>query len=437
MRYAATHGSFVPSSRPSVAAARSLAAIVALAALAMAATLLSPASSGAQEDDGSSGRDRSERDEAALVDIDVDVLRSDGGDVSDALGDIAANVDEQVEQLSNARAAVTAAEEQLALADLAVADTEARLQELSLQTDGIVVDAFVNPPAEVALDALSARSLTDLSVKQSILNTKATTDAETLEMYREADAQLETERAERAALAETMEDNRDTAETALGDLESALSQQAQFALEVEERLDRQLSEADSLAALDPEAAAEIQARESQIAATLAGMQEEARRIAAQENSAALAALAEEAKQYTIKEPPGGVVNVPCPAGGSIDIAGDIASQLGRLLNDAAAAGVTMCGGGYRDPSEQIAVRRANCGTSNYAIYQAPSSYCSPPTARPGTSMHEQGLAVDFQCAGGGTVSYGDSCHDWLRANASTYGLYNLPSEPWHWSVSGE
>ena len=189
----------------------------------------------------------------------------------------------------------------------------------------------MNPPAEVALDALSARSLTDLSVKQSILNTKATTDAETLEMYQEADAQLETEQAERAALAETMEDNRDTAETALGDLESALSQQAQFALEVEERLDRQLSEADSLAAR-PRGGRRDPGRESQIAATLAGMQEEARRIAAQENSAALAALAEEAKQYTIKEPPGGV-DVPCPAGGSIDIAGDIASQLARLLNE--------------------------------------------------------------------------------------------------------
>jgi len=428
----------VPSSRPSVNVARSLAALVALAALAMAATLLVPATSGAQEDDGaSSGNDRSERDEAALVDIDLDVMRSEGGDVSDALGDIAANVDDQVEQLSDARAAVTAAEEQLALADLAVADTESRLQALSLQTDGIVVDAFVNPPAEVALDAFSARSLTDLSVKQSILNTKATTDAETLDMYQEADAQLEVEKSERAALAQTMEDNRDAASTALSDLESALSQQAEFAVRVEERLDQQLSEADSLAAVDPATAAEIQARESQIATTLSGMQEEARRIAAQENSAALAAQAEEAKQYTIKEPPGGVVNVPCPAGGSIDIAGDIASQLTRLLNDAAAAGVTMCGGGYRDPSEQIAVRRANCGSSNYAIYQAPSSYCSPPTARPGTSMHEQGLAIDFQCAGGGSVSYGDSCHDWLRANASTYGLYNLPSEPWHWSVSGE
>ena len=42
-----------------------------------------------------------------------------------------------------------------------------------------------------------------------------------------------------------------------------------------------------------------------------------------------------------------------------------------------------------------AVRRANCGSSNYAIYQMPASACSPPTARPGTSMHEQGLAIDF------------------------------------------
>ena len=87
MRYAATHGSFVPSSRPSVNVVRSLAALVALATLAMAATLLAPATSGAQEDDGaSSGNDRSERDEAALVDIDLDVMRSDGGDVTDALG---------------------------------------------------------------------------------------------------------------------------------------------------------------------------------------------------------------------------------------------------------------------------------------------------------------------------------------------------------------
>ena len=25
---------------------------------------------------------------------------------------------------------------------------------------------------------------------------------------------------------------------------------------------------------------------------------------------------------------------------------------------------------------------------------------------------------------------------WLNAHGATYGFYNLPSEPWHWSVNG-
>jgi D-alanyl-D-alanine carboxypeptidase len=28
------------------------------------------------------------------------------------------------------------------------------------------------------------------------------------------------------------------------------------------------------------------------------------------------------------------------------------------------------------------------------------------------------------------------CFVWLAANAGTYGLKNLPSEPWHWSTNG-
>ena len=133
------------------------------------------------------------------------MLRSDRGDVTDALGDIAANVDDQVQQLSDARAAVTAAEEQLALADLAVADTESRLAGPE-PADRRHRRRRLHEPAgrEWRSTPSAARSLTDLSVKQSILNTKATTDAETLEMYQEADAQLETEKSERAALAETM-----------------------------------------------------------------------------------------------------------------------------------------------------------------------------------------------------------------------------------------
>jgi hypothetical protein len=50
-------------------------------------------------------------------------------------------------------------------------------------------------------------------------------------------------------------------------------------------------------------------------------------------------------------------------------------------------------------------------------------------------MHEQGLAIDFTC-GGSTVSSGGACFSWLTTHAAAYGLYNLPSEPWHWSTDG-
>jgi LAS superfamily LD-carboxypeptidase LdcB len=65
----------------------------------------------------------------------------------------------------------------------------------------------------------------------------------------------------------------------------------------------------------------------------------------------------------------------------------------------------------------------------------PASYCSPPTARPGTSMHEQGLAIDFT-VGGTTIGYGSAAYDWLQAHAADYGLFNLAGEPWHYSTNG-
>ncbi len=157
---------------------------------------------------------------------------------------------------------------------------------------------------------------------------------------------------------------------------------------------------------------------------------------ARARAAELAELADANKNITgIKPVAGGVADVACPDGGTVQVAGAIAGQIERLLGDAAEAGYTMCGYGYRDPAEQIAVRRANCGTSNYAIYQAPSSACRPPTARPGTSLHEQGLAIDFT-VGSGTIGSTSGAYRWLKANGSNYGMYNLPGEPWHWSVDG-
>ncbi len=91
----------------------------------------------------------------------------------------------------------------------------------------------------------------------------------------------------------------------------------------------------------------------------------------------------------------------------------------------------LVGIGHRDTARQIQLCQAHCGVTDYAIHHAPSSACSPPTARPGTSMHEHGLAIDFaDCA---PVT---PCFQWLSAHAGAYGFYNLPSEPWHWSTSG-
>ena len=119
----------------------------------------------------------------------------------------------------------------------------------------------------------------------------------------------------------------------------------------------------------------------------------------------------------------------------IRVDGSIAGNLESMLAAAEAAGISMSGGGYRNPAGQIAVRRSNCGGSTYAIYQMPASSCSPPTARPGSSMHERGLAIDFT-QGGRTLNRGSSAFAWLKANAASYGFRNLPSEPWHWSTNG-
>jgi LAS superfamily LD-carboxypeptidase LdcB len=133
-------------------------------------------------------------------------------------------------------------------------------------------------------------------------------------------------------------------------------------------------------------------------------------------------------------------NVPRGGGstravGGITVAAELAPKVEALLVAARSDGVTLGGSGYRTTEEQIRLRRAHCGSTDYAIYRQPSSECHPPTAVPGQSMHERGLAIDFTC-GRRLVTRVDRCFVWLVDNASRYGLFNLPSEPWHWSTTG-
>jgi hypothetical protein len=114
----------------------------------------------------------------------------------------------------------------------------------------------------------------------------------------------------------------------------------------------------------------------------------------------------------------------------------IAADVEALLAHARRDGVELSGWGWRDGDVQIRLRREHCGTSQYAIYEMPSSQCSPPTARPGRSQHERGLAIDFTYFGGSISTRQSPGYVWLSQNAGAYGFKNLPSEPWHWSTTG-
>ena len=125
--------------------------------------------------------------------------------------------------------------------------------------------------------------------------------------------------------------------------------------------------------------------------------------------------------------------------GGITVASSIGRKVGRLLRDAKEAGIDYYGWGYRDREVQIRLRQEHCGLRYYDVFVKSSGECSPMTATPGRSMHERGLAIDFvrrRSDGSTTAIAGTRAFRWLKRNASKYGLYNLPAEPWHWSTTG-
>lgn len=145
----------------------------------------------------------------------------------------------------------------------------------------------------------------------------------------------------------------------------------------------------------------------------------------------------DAANWAADQPPQPAAAVPAPAapaptaGGLVaaaaaaTVAGEAAPSWGRLVAAAAAAGVNIeAVSSHRTPDEQIALRRQNCGTTQWAIWDRPAGECSPPTARPGTSEHETGHAVDIAQPGWA----------WAASHAAEYGWAHTAGagiEPWH------
>lgn len=119
----------------------------------------------------------------------------------------------------------------------------------------------------------------------------------------------------------------------------------------------------------------------------------------------------------------------------INVCKTIAVDLKKLIDKAKKENIILSGSGTRDSSQQRLLRIKNgCPDDS-----TPSKECHPPTARPGFSMHESGLAIDFNCNGKTMKATGgknSDCYVWLSKNAGSL-FKNLKSEPWHWSTTGK
>lgn len=392
-------------------------------AMVLVGLLTSPQAAGAAEsEDPRAKRERIGSEKAELA-SELDALRATEAEVRAALADLDANVSDQRALLADAE---RAADQAAAYRDGARAEEGeaiAAVASLEEKARDIAVQEFMRPSGTDLEALLSADSVTEAARRQALLSFGSRRADDVLDELRAGREDLALRRQEAEKAAVRADEKRAEVAGRLDSLEGAQARQQEFAASVEQRLDATLAEAAALEALDRRLAEQIAANEARIAAQLA-------RSRASTPSRGRAAPAVD--RQVAATAAGTIVSVR-----GIQVSSQIADQLAALLAAADADGVVLGGGGYRDPSAQVALRRSHCGTSDYAVYSMPPSQCSPPTARPGASMHERGLAVDFTYNGSLISSRSNPGFQWLQANAGRFGFYNLPSEPWHWSTNGQ
>ena len=240
------------------------------------------------------------------------------------------------------------------------------------------------------------------------------------------------------AAVERLEVKQADAEGKQSELLESVALQFDFYQQVNERYEDALYEAQALQDIDDQLAIEVQDSANRLGKVLAEEKRRERERLLAERRERERLIAETLAREGAAAPPTSA-NVPSDelrTVRGIKIHESIFVSVVNLLDAAEAAGIVLGGGGYRSPSSQVSLRRAHCGATNYEIWRKPASSCRPPTARPGNSLHERGLAIDFTFNGRAITSRSSSAFRWLRANAGRYGFKNLPSEPWHWSTNG-
>jgi len=388
-------------------------AAAALVAVLAAVVLTGNGAVSAQQSDARSQRAQVRSQQAAIA-AQVNALEADQRKVTAALAALDANVRGQNAALKNAESLAVSAAEEAERSEREAAEIEKQVEELKKELTAFAVYQYVNPPSDDLVRSLQAESAQLEATRRALMEVSSTSSTDVLDKMRAARQRLQETQAR--AISSRLEAERQAAnaQQALVSLETAKSQQAAYAEQVRARLDERLREAQHLASIDASLAARIRAEEAALANQI-------RNVPPPPPS---------------NTPPPSISRPPLRTVGGITVNASIADDLAALLAAARSAGFNLGGYGYRDINAQIQLRRQNCGTSDYAVWQMPADQCSPPTARPGYSAHERGLAVDFQSNGVFINTQSNPAFRWLAANAGRYGFINLPSEPWHWSHPG-
>jgi len=110
---------------------------------------------------------------------------------------------------------------------------------------------------------------------------------------------------------------------------------------------------------------------------------------------------------------------------------DAAKAFNRMVEAAAQDGITLlAGSAFRSVLQQAELYRQY-------VFRA---MAPPIVAKPGTSNHGNGTAVDVADAPGHSLTYSSAGFRWLTANAGAYGFSwdegRKVNEPWHWRFVG-
>ena len=389
-------------------------------------------------------RRRESQRQAEAATENLDAATAEATELVDALNKAQDAVDDQQDALNDAEWAVADAEAVVGEAEARIVELEEELDATRERLREAVINSYVSFQAPTGSLSVLGADPWQNAHEEALAGFATGSGIDELDDLRRLGEELERWRLQATEAAAEAETRRREANLVLADLLEAVDREAVLSVEAEARVEQRLVEVQLIRQLDAELAAEIEAAEREIIEALARQRaaEEARRRAeeearrrAEEEARRRAEEAGRAPEPVATVTPDGV-NFELVWVRGFEVNTQIADDVRGLLAALEAEGFDMGGWGYRSHQEQINLRRSNCGTSQWAIWEKPSSTCRPPTARPGRSNHEKGLAIDFTESGRLITSRSSPVFQALQRLAPQFGLKNLPSEPWHWSVDG-